>query len=150
MNMELSDCLPIWGKLTAKQQQKLAENTVLRKAAGKEMIHSGSMECTGLLIVQSGQLRAYMISPKGQEITLYRLFDMDICLFSASCILHSIQFEILVEAEKDTSFWIIPSDIYKEVMEESPAAANYTNEIMASRFFRCNVADGTDFVEQHG
>ena len=30
--------------------------------------------------------------------------------------------------------WIIPAEIYKHVMEESAAVANYTNEIMASRF----------------
>lgn len=59
---------------------------------------------------------------------------MDICLFSASCMLHSIQFEITVEAEKDTELWIIPANIYKNIMEESAPVANYTNELMASRF----------------
>ncbi len=132
--MELSTCFPIWEKLTPGQQEKLSAGTNLRKAKKGTIIHSGSMECTGLLVVQSGQLRAYIISPEGREITLYRLFDMDICLFSASCMMNSIQFEIVVEAEKDTKLWIVPADAYKEVMEESAAAANYTNEIMASRF----------------
>ena len=30
------------------------------------------------------------------------LFDMDMCLLSASCIIRSIQFEVTIEAEKDT------------------------------------------------
>ena len=132
--MELSTCFPIWDKLTPGQQTKLSAGTNFRKAKKGTIIHSGSMECTGLLAVQSGQLRAYIISPEGREITLYRLFDMDICLFSASCMMNSIQFEIVVEAEKDTNLWIVPADAYKEVMEESAAVANYTNEIMASRF----------------
>ena len=75
-----------------------------------------------------------MISDEGREITLYRLFEMDICLFSASCMMRSIQFELVVEAEKDTELWVIPAEVYKKIMEESAAVANYTNEIMASRF----------------
>ncbi len=98
------------------------------------MIHSGSADCTGLLLIDSGQLRAYILSDTGREITLYRLFDRDICLFSASCMLRSIQFEVTIEAEKDTRLWIIPTEIYKSIMEESTAVANYTNELMAARF----------------
>lgn len=48
--------------------------------------------------------------------------------------MNSIQFEISVEAEKDTAFWIIPADIYKKLMLESAAVSNYTNEVMATRF----------------
>ena len=48
--------------------------------------------------------------------------------------IHSIQFEIIIEAEKDTRLWLIPTETYKSLMEESAAAANYTNELMASRF----------------
>jgi CRP/FNR family transcriptional regulator len=98
------------------------------------VIHNGSMDCTGLLLVKSGQLRAYILSEEGREITIYRLFDRDMCLFSASCIMRSIQFEITIEAEKDTDLWIIPPDIYQSIMAESAPVANYTNELMATRF----------------
>ena len=46
----------------------------------------------------------------------------------------SIQFHIIIDAEKDTEVVIIPSEVYKGVMETSAALANYTGEIMASRF----------------
>lgn len=48
--------------------------------------------------------------------------------------MNSIQFEINVEAEKDSELWVIPADIYKQVMEKSAALANYTNQLMATRF----------------
>ena len=47
--------------------------------------------------------------------------------------MNSIQFEVVIEAEKDTDLWIIPPYIYKQIMEESAPVANYTNEIMAAR-----------------
>ena len=59
------------------------------------------MECTGLLLVRHGQLRAYILSDEGREITIYRLFDRDMCLFSASCIMRSIQFDVTIETEKN-------------------------------------------------
>ena len=84
--------------------------------------------------MRSGQLRAYILSDQGREITIYRLFDRDLCLFSASCILRSIQFEVTIQAEKDTDLWVIPAEVYQGVMEASAPLANYTNELMASRF----------------
>ena len=70
-------------------------------------------------MVCSGQLRACILSEEGREITLYRLFERDICLFSASCMLRSIQFDITIEAEKDATFYVIAPDVYRALMEES-------------------------------
>ena len=39
----------------------------------------------------------------------------------------------MIQAEKDTSFWLIPTDTYKKLMSESVVISNYTNEILASR-----------------
>ena len=132
--MDFSSYFPIWNKLTPTQQQILEQNAVLRKVDKGTVIHNGTVECTGLLLVRSGQLRAYILSDEGREISLYRLFDRDICLFSASCIMNSIQFEITIEAQKDTTMWVISADTYGRLMKESAVVANFTNEIMATRF----------------
>lgn len=83
---------------------------------------------------EGGAARAYILSDEGREITIYRLFDRDLCLFSASCIMRSIQFEVTIQAEKDTDLWVIPAEVYQDIMEASAPVANYTNELMASRF----------------
>lgn len=132
--MDFQDCFPIWNKLTALQQNRILGSLISRKAEKGAIIHNGSMDCTGLLLIKSGLLRAYILSDEGREITIYRLFERDMCLFSASCIMRSIQFEITIEAEKDTELWVIPAEIYKSIMEESAPVANYTNELMATRF----------------
>ena len=61
-------------------------------------------------------------------------FYRDICLFSASCMMNSIQFEITIEAQKDTTMWVISADTYQRMMKESAVVANFTNEVMATRF----------------
>ena len=132
--MDFSERFPIWGKLTPSEQKMLLASVSLRTASKGTVVHKGNLDCSGLLLLTSGQLRAYILSDEGREITVYRLFEHDLCLFSASCIMRSIQFELFIEAEKDTEFWLIPPDIYHRLMEGSVAVANYTNEIMASRF----------------
>lgn len=126
--------LSVFEKLTKSQQNALTKSSFVRSLSKGELLHNGSQDCTGLILVISGQLRAFTISDDGREITMYRLFERDICLFSASCIINSIQFDITITAEKDTEVLVIPSEVYKSIMEVSAPLANYTNEIMASRF----------------
>ena len=132
--MEFKSYFPIWDKLTADQQNRLSSAVTLYNAKKGTILHNGDMDCIGLLLIRSGQLRVFVLSDEGREITLYRLFDMDICLFSASCVMPDIQFNIVVEAEKDTQMWIIPPCLYKELMQESAAVANYSNQLISSRF----------------
>lgn len=132
--MAFESYFPIWDQLNITQQNQIAGHLIERSVKKGTLVHGGSAECTGLLLVKSGQLRAYLLSEDGREITLYRLFDRDLCLFSASCMMRSIQFDITIEAEKDTELWVIPAAVYGQLMEQSTAAANFTNELMASRF----------------
>ena len=132
--MEFSSYFPVWDRLTDAQRD-LIRRTISHQTVKKgTVIHNGSADCAGLYIVKSGQLRAYILSDEGREITVYRLFDRDICLLSASCIIRSIQFEVIIETEKDTELWLIPAYIYRKLLDESAPIANYTNELMASRF----------------
>ena len=132
--MTFQDCFPIWDRLDADQQARILGNLVFRSVRKGTILHNGNADCTGLLLVKSGQLRAYILSDEGREITIYRLFDRDLCLLSASCIMRSIQFEVTIEAEKDTEIWVISPEVYQSLMEVSAPVANYTNELMASRF----------------
>ena len=132
--MSFENYFPLWNDLNTAQKKVISDNLITRDVKKGTIIHNGNLDCTGLLLVKSGQLRTYILSDEGREITLYRLFDMDMCLLSASCIMQSIQFEVTIEAEKDTDLWIIPAEIYKDIMKESAPVANYTNELMASRF----------------
>lgn len=132
--MSFSEYFPIWDKLTAEQQQRISSASEYRKVPKGTVLHNGGMDCLGLLLLRSGQLRAYILSEEGREITISRLFEMDICLFSASCVMPDMQFDIIIEAEKDTELWIIPACLYKELMEESLAISNYSNQLISTHF----------------
>jgi len=132
--MELSDFFPFWGRLDANQQAMLVQSVRRRDIPAGTVLHNGQQDCEGLFAIISGQLRVYIASEAGRQVTLYRLLDDDICLFSASCMMPSIQFDVIVQAVQDTQAWMIPTPTYRQLMEQSAAVANYTNELIASRF----------------
>jgi CRP/FNR family transcriptional regulator len=132
--MLLSDFLPVWKELAPADRSFLENESMPRHVEKNCLVHDGSDQCEGLLCVVSGRLRAFISSDEGREVTIYRLFERDICLFSASCILSGVQFAVSVEAEQDTDLLVIPSAAYKKVMEKSAPLANYTNQIITSRF----------------
>ena len=134
MQMEFNNYFPIYEKLTSEEQALLTKHARIHTFKKDTLIHNGSNDCLGLILIKSGQLRAFITSEEGREITIYRLFDRDMCLFSASCMMNNIQFDVAITAEKDTEVWVIPTDIYKKIMEQSAAVANYTNQLMASKF----------------
>lgn len=134
MKSPLSELLPFWGELTEIQQRTLHASAQEKHYSKNSVIHGGSYECTGLVLVKEGQLRVYIISDSGKEVTLYHLLEQDICLFSASCAMKNIQFEITVSAAQDSAVYVIPAKIYQKLAEESLPVANFTNQLMASRF----------------
>ncbi len=132
--MKFDQYFPIWDKLTTSEKELLKESvSLIFLEKGQPLRRCGS-ECLGLILIQNGQIRTYITSEDGREITLYRLLERDMCLFSANCIMQNIQFDVLMDAEKDTYLWVIPPYIYKTLMEKSIHVANYTNQLMASHF----------------
>ena len=129
----LEKYFPVWDRLTSEERELLAGSATERNVKAGTLLHNGSEDCVGLFVICSGQLRAFVLSNEGKEVTIYRLFERDICLFSASCVLHDLQFDISIEAEKDSQIVVIPPSVYKNLMDRSLAVSNYTNQVMASR-----------------
>lgn len=126
--------IPFWNKLTKEQQQRLTGSVQEVHYEKGSMVHGGNLDCVGLFLVLSGQLRVYTISDEGRELTLYRLFERDMCLLSASCIIRGLQFDVMVSAVEETKALHIPTAVYQTLMQESISVASYTNELMASHF----------------
>ena len=132
--MDFSTYFPIWDKLTPAQQKKIEDGTYYRDVPKGMILHSGETNCLGIVLILSGQLRAYTISSEGREVTLYRLFEMDTCIFTASCAMPNIMFDMVIEAEKDCEVMVIPPEVYNAVLMESAPLANYHNQVISSRF----------------
>lgn len=134
MDMEFTEYFPIWNRMSDEHRNRIMQVIDLKKIKQGTVVHDGSPDCLGMLLVKSGQLRAYLLNDEGREITICRFFEMDICLFTAACVMPNMQFDIFIEAEKDTEIWIIPACLYKNLMDESLVMANYARDLITSHF----------------
>lgn len=129
-----TEIFPFWKGLTLVEQQKIISHTKRYVYEKGRRIHSGLKECTGVLAVKRGQLRAYLMSDEGKEITLYRLIDGDVCFLSASCILKNISFEIYVDTECETELYLIQASAYDALGKTNLAVQTFLQETISARF----------------
>ena len=76
--MDFASYFPIWDKLTKEQQEKISAISDFCQVKKGTVLHNGSPDCLGLLLIRSGQLRAYILSEDGREITIYRMIERDL------------------------------------------------------------------------
>ena len=124
---------PFWEKVSEDERKIILTGSSLIKYQDGQNIHD-STECTGVLVVKTGQLRVYMVSPEGKEITLYKLNPYDVCMLSAACILNNIRFEVMVDAEKESEVYLINPYKYKELKDKNIIVEQFTNSVINSSF----------------
>lgn len=130
--MEFSQYFPIWNSLTAQERRRISEVLEFRRVKKGTQIFDGTADCVGLIVVRSGQLRNYLLSEDGRQITISHLFAHDVSLLSAACVLPDLQFNVMMEAEKDSEFWNIPACLLRELTEQSLAVAHYASTLLSS------------------
>lgn len=128
------DIFPFWKTLSGDERDLMCRYTTKIQYSKGETIHGGDGKCTGAIIVKSGSIRAYMLSEEGKEITLYRLYTGDICMLSASCVLDSITFDVMVDAEEQSECFILSGKIFLEISQRNINVKAYALEIAVERF----------------
>lgn len=128
-----ANLFPFWSKLPAHEQELLYKCTLPAKFKKGQVVHDGT-ECTGMLLVQKGCLRAYMLSDEGKEVTLYRLRDGNICMLSASCVLQSITFDVFIEAEENSEVLVINGKVFADMADRNAPMKIYALETAVGRF----------------
>lgn len=121
----LQSTLYFWDKINKSQKSKIIENTISIKYLKGENIYNPNKECLGIILIKKGELRTYILSEDGKEITLFRLNDNDICILSSSCILKNITFDVYIDCEKETEVLLINSATFSELITESAYIENF-------------------------
>ncbi|MBQ9068537.1 MAG: Crp/Fnr family transcriptional regulator [Eggerthellaceae bacterium] len=130
----LTSFLPFWEQLDQRQRNTLIGGTRRAQFERGAHIHNGEADCIGVLLVTSGELRAYMLSTSGRECTLFRVGAGESCVLAATCVLQMITFDLFLDAETDTQLYAIDSDVYAKVIEGNAFAEVFTYRQTADRF----------------
>ena len=111
---ECIEKLPFYGDLTADEKRFALRNSAIRRAAKGALVYSrGSCACVGMVLVLSGSVRTYLLSPEGREITLFRLKEGEPCVLTASCVVSQITVETHMVAEEDSELLILNAEAFQ-------------------------------------
>lgn len=127
------DIFPFWENISDDDKEYICRNSRAFTYPKGTSVHDGD-ECSGVIFVRSGCLRVYIMSEEGKEITLYRLYDGDMCMLSASCVLKSITFDVFVSAEENSECCVISGPAFAAVSERNPNIKIFALETAVSRF----------------
>ncbi len=130
----VSSYFPITTNCSGEHIQLIRNTALIKRFRKDETILHGGKACSGLVAVISGQLRAFIQSSTGKQVTLYRLYDYDVCVMSASCLLKNMQFDIHLSAQCDTTVLIIPTATIELINPVNPIFRQYTLDLLAQRF----------------
>ena len=126
--------LPFWDRLTPGQRETLLEGNACHAYPRGTTIHGGSNDCAGVLMVLSGELRVYMLSEEGREVTLFRMNGGDVCVMSASCALSAITFEVRIDAASDCELCVIRPSAFDQVQRENIYVEAFAYKQVTERF----------------
>lgn len=130
----LAQTFPFWKDLTESQRGEVAANTSLQHYEKGENVHGGGANCTGVIGIKGGRLRAYLLSDEGKEITLFRLLQGDVCILSASCIMKNISFDLWVDVESPVDLLIVNPAVYDKIAMENVIVAGFMGQLISMRF----------------
>ncbi|NCA67667.1 MAG: Crp/Fnr family transcriptional regulator [Clostridia bacterium] len=138
MKTEISEAVKkyfsFYEKLTTAQFDYLVKSAYFVNFEKGQIIYSNENECLGVLVLFSGELRTYMTSYNGKEVTLYRTGSSDICIMSASCALKNISFDVTIEALADCAGLLIPITAFEKVMKENVYVENFAQAVALNKF----------------
>ena len=126
--------LPFWASLTEQEKEILRKSAVIRRYEKGSFIHSSDRDCLGMLFILSGEIRTYILSDEGREITLFRLYPNDLCVLSASCVISQITFDTQICAQRETEVLIIPASIVAALGERNLSVRCFLYELATQRF----------------
>ena len=127
------EIFPFWSEISDADRDYICQNSHIFTYPMGKNIHNGN-ECSGVILVHTGSLRLDMMSEEGKDITLYRLHSGDMCMLSASCVLDAITFDVFVDAEVESTCYVISGSAFAAVSERNPCIKIFALETAVSRF----------------
>lgn len=130
----LAKTLTYWDKISHDERQLILESIMTVKFSAGETVHNAIDDCIGMLLVKTGELRTYILSDKGKEFTLFRVGVGGVCVLSARCLLNSITFDAMIEAQQDCELLLIRSSVLSRLHEQNPLIENFALKSTVEKF----------------
>ncbi len=129
-----AQALPFWPHLSPEEQALFRDTAVFSTVSKGTITHRADQDCRGIMLILSGQLRAYIVSEEGREVTLYRVQAGETCVLSSSCLMDAIVFDVLIEAMEDTQVITLPAAALASLVQKRPEVELFLYKTASERF----------------
>jgi CRP/FNR family transcriptional regulator, anaerobic regulatory protein len=126
--------LGFYDKLSDAERAKLERSIEVARFPKGAALKTSDSECLGVLLLREGELRTYIRSEDGREVTLYRLGPGELCILSASCVLNSLTFDVSIDAVRDSEALKIGMPAFEEIIKDNVWVENFAYKNAAERF----------------
>ena len=133
-NKQYLETLPFWNDLSKEEKENILSFSIVQSYKKGSFIHTQEDTCLGLIYVLEGDIRVYMVSEEGKEITLYHIKENEVDVLSASCVVNQITFDTELIAKEDSTLLIIPVTILSPLKDSNIHVRSYIYEVLAERF----------------
>jgi CRP/FNR family transcriptional regulator, anaerobic regulatory protein len=118
--------------LSSEDRALVQKNLVVSEVSAGTILFASS-SCEGVLAVLEGVVRVYITSDAGREITLYRLFENDVCMLSISCIMGTMPMQAIVRADTTCKIAMLSNSVFSGLHERYPSVQRFLLETMNGR-----------------
>ena len=116
--------LPFWNDLKETQQKTILRGTM------EQGLPSGTLleEVGGMLFLQKGSIRVYLLSEEGREVTLFHLRAGDVCTLGAACASARLPIAPQMIVEEDCQLLMTKPVALKSLAEECLPVRSFVHE----------------------
>ena len=108
-----------WPHLTEAQRAFLNDHTRPVRYGKGAAVQREMETCLGVLLVKSGQLRAYALSEDGRDVTLHRWGAEEVSIMTATCSLDAVTFHVFIDAVEETEALLTDAGAFRRLAEEN-------------------------------
>jgi len=123
-----------WGHLSSDEKEFVAQTSNIVRYHPNQNIHASDNRCAGVLFIIKGEIRVYIMSEEGKEVTLYRLSEGEVCIMSASCVMADVTFDVYIDAGTEVEAVLLPTSSFSKLQKNNIYVENFSNKMKAQRF----------------
>lgn len=131
---DIGQYFPFWGSLNEAEKNLITNNSQVIKYEKGFQMPQCEQGCNGIMIVLSGQMRTYISSEEGREVTLFRVFKDEVCVLSAAGLMDAIVFDVMIDAVEASEILMIPVAVLEPMIKRHPEMEAYIYRTATERF----------------
>lgn len=128
------ESLPFWDLLNKNQKKRIVLKCFKESFKRGSLFYGNSDKERGLIMLQSGTIRAYMVSSEGRELNTFHFHPGDICLLTAGQMMPELDLECLMEATEDVQALSLRTEDVAALMEENKDLQLYMYKLFTERY----------------